>query len=84
MKTFEVIHRSIPERRKTIHVEKAQRLAREKPDPLALAEIYLSGFDRPTMMRNGRAIRVQDVIRQLNAVLKAEGETQVGPKELWA
>jgi hypothetical protein len=23
------------------------------------------------------------VIRQLNAVLKAEGEAQVGPRELW-
>jgi hypothetical protein len=69
MRTFEVIHRPIPDRRRTIHVEKAHRLAREKPDPLALAEIYLSGFDRPTMKRNGHAIKLKDVIRQLNAVL---------------
>jgi hypothetical protein len=56
-------------------------------DPLEQAKTHLPGFCRLTMtiLENGRRypIKLQVAIRRTNEILKAKGEQQVGPKELW-
>ena len=65
------------------HIERDRPAPKEKPDPLGVAQQFLPGFDRETMTRHGRPIKLDDAVRQTNAILKTQGRAQIGHKETW-
>lgn len=50
-----------------------------KPNPLVIAEQKVPGFNRETMTRNGRPIKLEEIMLLCNAELKREGLGQIGP-----
>lgn len=63
--------------------ESPVRIASSKPDPLAVAQEILPGFDRTTMSVDGRWIGLNEAMRRTNRILKGEGRPQVDHNPGW-
>jgi hypothetical protein len=53
-----------------------------RPDPLAVAQQWIEGFDRVAMTHHGKPIKLDQIMMLTNSRLKAEGIDQLGP-ESW-
>ncbi len=63
--------------------EQNRPLPPERPDPLAVAQKYLPGFDRLKMTYKGRPINLVAVMRRTNYLLVTWGLPQIDYDDLW-
>ncbi len=54
-----------------------------KRDPLAIASMYVPGFDRVTMKLAGRDIKLTPLMKRTNRILKRLGKPQLDYNPEW-